>query len=255
MVISHQHRYLFVEVPLTASWAIRYELCRHYGGTPILHKHATYPEFCRRATAAERQYFVFGTVRNPMDEVVSRYFRLVSDHKGVFSDPGRGRSLEAEPVDRQRYDFVRSRRADFDTFFLRYHRRAFGSLIDIDSDRYDAVIRYESLQADFSHVLRRLGIREVGPVPVTNATSGKPKDWASFYSERTRARAQRVFGPFMRKWGYEFPQDWPAWEPLSRHELEFRLLCWLRTVYMSRVRYDRGFAADALRRLRARLAG
>jgi hypothetical protein len=45
MIVSHQYKCLFMEIPLTASWAISQELCRYYGGASILHKHATYVEF------------------------------------------------------------------------------------------------------------------------------------------------------------------------------------------------------------------
>lgn len=37
MIISHEHKYLFIEIPLTASWAVRKELCEFYGGEAILH--------------------------------------------------------------------------------------------------------------------------------------------------------------------------------------------------------------------------
>lgn len=45
MIISHKYRLLFIEVPLTASWAIHHELCNNYEGKPILHKHATYSDY------------------------------------------------------------------------------------------------------------------------------------------------------------------------------------------------------------------
>ena len=86
MVISHKYRYLFIEIPLTGSWAIRKELCEFYGGQQILHKHATYHEFQQSATDDEQAYFVFATVRNPLDSMVSAFYKYKSDHKGVFSD-------------------------------------------------------------------------------------------------------------------------------------------------------------------------
>jgi hypothetical protein len=255
VVISHAHRYLFVEIPLTASWAIRHELCAHYGGSPILHKHATYPEFSRQATGDELTYFVFGTVRNPLDEAVSRYFKLLTDHKGVFSDPARVKSLEADPVDRKKYAFVAANDADFPAFFRRYHRRPFGGLVDIDSDRYDFVIRYETLQEDFSTVLRRLKIQQARPIPVLNKTEGKKADWPSYYTHDIRRQAQRVFGPFMKKWGYEFPPEWEDYRPGYLRDAEFRVVCRARSIYLSRFRYSNRLLARAVRALRAHLVG
>jgi hypothetical protein len=94
LIISHQHRYLFVELPRTGSTAIRHELRELYDGTPILHKHSTYDEFRRQASVAELQYFVFSTVRNPLDDAVSRYFKLKTDHNLRFSNRPNIRSIE-----------------------------------------------------------------------------------------------------------------------------------------------------------------
>ena len=59
MIISHVHRYLFVELPHTGSSAVSRELREHYAGTQILYKHARYAEFLRSCSAEERDYFVF----------------------------------------------------------------------------------------------------------------------------------------------------------------------------------------------------
>ena len=40
MVISHKHRYVFVEIPHTGSHAISKELCEFYDGQIIHRKHA-----------------------------------------------------------------------------------------------------------------------------------------------------------------------------------------------------------------------
>jgi len=84
MIISHKYRYLFIEIPLTGAWAIRNELVSYYDGQPILHKHANYLDFKRVATDDERQYWVFATVRDPLDSQVSDVFNYRTDHKGTF---------------------------------------------------------------------------------------------------------------------------------------------------------------------------
>src|SRR2546426_260618 len=40
LIVSHKHRYVFVELPRTGSTAVRHELRELYDGTPILHKHS-----------------------------------------------------------------------------------------------------------------------------------------------------------------------------------------------------------------------
>jgi hypothetical protein len=76
MIISHKHKFLFVELPLTASTAISRELRANYGGEKILFKHATYQDFLRVANTHEREYFVFSGLRNPLDKAVSHLGRV-----------------------------------------------------------------------------------------------------------------------------------------------------------------------------------
>jgi hypothetical protein len=253
MVISHKHRYLFVECPLTASWAIRHELCKHYAGTPILHKHAAYPEFRETASPEMLDFFVFATVRNPLDMLVSRYCKTMADHRNVHSDPEQARSLKVDYSDLRRYQSLTRSNADFASYFRTYCRRPFGHLIDIASARYDYVIRYEQLQEGFSEVLTRLGIKQVRPVPVLNKTDAKKESWESYYSPDLIEEAKRTCGPFMRKWGYDFPPTWGAHRHSRAAELEYRLVGSLRHWYLSRIRYNPGFQGRLLRRLRSYL--
>lgn len=85
MVISDKYTYVFIQTPRTASSAISEELRNHYSGRSLLRKHAPYLEFKRIATKQEKSYFVFSTIRNPMDEIVSLYFKLKTDHRGAYS--------------------------------------------------------------------------------------------------------------------------------------------------------------------------
>lgn len=253
MIISHKHRYLFIEIPLTASWAIRHELCEYYDGAPILHKHASYPEFRRIATADERSYFVFATVRNPLDEVVSRYFKLKTDHKGAFSNPEATESLKAEYADHQKYKFIKKSDGTFESYFKKYHKRTFGGMIDLSSDDLDFVIRFERLQADFSEVLRLLGIKQLRPVPVMNRTQGRKPDWESYYTLEIIQQAQRVFGPFIKKWGYEFPAGWGDCQITWLSQVEYQMVGLARRLYLTHFRYSDKAYAKAIRWLRAYL--
>ena len=87
MIISHRYRYIFIENPLTATWSLHKELYQYYDGSPILHKYATFQGFWRIASEKEREYFLFITVRNPLDKLVSRYLKYKYDARGAFSDP------------------------------------------------------------------------------------------------------------------------------------------------------------------------
>ena len=85
VIISDEHRYVFVEQPHTACTAIRDELTAFYGGRPILDRHATYAAFLRAATPDQKRYFVFSGLRNPLDERVSLYCKYRTDHHHKYS--------------------------------------------------------------------------------------------------------------------------------------------------------------------------
>jgi hypothetical protein len=251
MIISHQFHYLFIEMPLTASWAIHHELCNHYGGEPILHKHASYPEFRQIASAAEKDYFVFATVRNPLDVVVSQYFKLKNDHKGAFSKPESAHDFLVDYSDLKKYQFIQKYDASFADFFCKYFRRPYGDLIDYSADRLDIVIRYEYLQDDFARLLQKFGLDQIRPIPSSNKTQGKKGHWQSYYTPEIIGQAKRVFGPYMKRWGYTFPDEWGSHQVHWVDEWKYRALNSVRRVYVNRFKYSGGTTAKLVRSLRA----
>ncbi len=255
MVISEEYQYLFIEIPLTASWTIRNELRELYGGQSILHKHATYSEFKRHMGDRSLDLFVFGAVRNPLDAIVSRYLKLKGDHKGAFTNPDAVRSGTIEFADAQRHRVIREEHLTFAQFFRRFHRRPYGGLLDLSSDHMDFVMRYERIQRDFFHVLRKLGIAPIREVPVTNRTTiGKRADWTSYYPPEIIEQAKRVCGPYMSKWGYEFPESWGVYQPAMTANVNYILWRELRKLYTENIRYRDGKPASFIRWLRGRLA-
>ena len=118
MIISHEHRYVFVEIPHTGSHSIAAELVDYHGGQRILRKHANLTQFMAQASAEERKYFVFGTVRNPLDTAVTDYSKLASNHNEQFTDPTRlisvGGHITRDHV--EEFDFVNRAGHDFETF-------------------------------------------------------------------------------------------------------------------------------------------
>lgn len=233
MIISDQHRYLFVELPHTGSTAISKELCENYGGQRILTKHARYHQFRRIATPEQKKYFVFSAVRNPLDEAVTLYFRFKTDHDGRYSKATErkqnGGSVSKHSL--RRFEFVRAHKADFPAFLQRFYARPYDNWSTLDHRRFDYVIRYESLQADFAQVLDRLGIPQVRPLPVVNKTGGKNGDFTLYYPPEIRDHARKIFGPFMREWNYQFPPDWGNQPIPPASQLGFHLLRIVRRPY------------------------
>ena len=126
MIISHKHKYIFVEIPRTASTAIATELCLNYDGQKILHKHSLYPEFLRIANDEEKTYFVFAGVRNPLDVIVGRYFKLKNDHKGIYTNPKFWRKNGGwlSSKDLEKFNWLKDTNADFPAFFKKYYKFA-----------------------------------------------------------------------------------------------------------------------------------
>jgi hypothetical protein len=226
MILSDAHRYLFVELPHTASTAIAGELTAHYGGRPILSKHARYHQFLAGASPEQRRYFVFSGIRNPLDETVTYYFRYKTDHQGRYSDPAKWKRNGGSVSDHSvaQYLFLRDARADFATYLRRFYTKPYDNWSNLTHRHFQFVIRFESLQEGFAAVLERLGLPSAGPLPVTNKTAERRSAWWEYYSPELRPYAARIFGPFLREWDYEFPAEWgPLRVPLASR-LVYRLL-------------------------------
>lgn len=237
MIISHIHRYLFVELPRTGSTAISAELRELYDGQPILHKHATYPEFLKVATEDEKKYFVFSGIRNPLDDAVSRYFKLRTDHKQRFSGPRTGRKrLLNRIIDRRMFSFLQSTDADFAEYFMRNQILPYDRWSSLSHDHLDFIIRFESLTPDFAAALRGIGIEPVRPLPSVNPTGSRARDYREYYTPRTWKRARRVFGPFMERWGYAFPPEWDVDDLTWSDRLGYSIFSFFASLYWRHIR-------------------
>ncbi|MEM9255837.1 MAG: sulfotransferase family 2 domain-containing protein [Pseudomonadota bacterium] len=234
MVISHSHKYLFVELPLTGSTAISKELTLNYGGELILHKHATYREFLRVATDAEKEYFVFSGIRNPMERAISQYEKYYSNHKNRFTDEkklarrkGFYSSLD-KMMDLKRFRFIQEHGDNFPAYLNRFYKIPYDNWSRLDHHRFDFVIQFERLQEDFSEVLSRIGIEQVRALPLVNKTEKKSLEFSDYFTVETKARAVTVFGPFMEKWNYAFPTEWGEVQVSSSQRAWFNFLGFFR---------------------------
>jgi hypothetical protein len=220
MIISDEHRYLFVELHHTASTAISAELRANYGGREILHKHARYHEFLRVATPEQRKYFVFGGIRHPMDETVSMYFKYLKNHEGAFTNPALFEEHGGWVTlrHRERFEFIQREHADFPTYFRRFYWRPYDNWSNLAHRRFDFLLRFEALGHGFAELIGKIGLTLTRPLPAANKTSGRERSWEAYYTADIQDQAIRVFGPFMRHWDYEFPASWGAVRvPLSSY--------------------------------------
>ena len=231
MIISDEHKYLFVEQPHTACTATQAELRANYGGKKILDKHATYAGFLQVATPEQKRYFVFSGIRNPLDEAVSLYFKYRTDHAKKYSS--RWDTLSERQ--QQAFEYVAAERADFASYLRRFYRRPYDNDTIIYHKHMDQVIRFEHLQEDFSLALQRLGLEQVRPLPMVNQTKERGS-YLDYYPPELRPYAARIFGPFMRKWGYELPADWVGVTVPRSAYIAFRILTPYRYIYRRYIR-------------------
>jgi hypothetical protein len=210
MIVSKEYKYVFVEIPHTASTAISRELCENYKGQSILFKHAHYRDFLKIALGEEKSYLVFAGIRNPLDVIVTRYFKRKTDHEGFFSSPEHWQKNRGHVTNKalHEYRFIHEQNADYPAYFHRFFRYPHDSWGCPSPDDFDFVIRFEHLQDDFAGLLQRLGIPQVRPLPWTNKTAGKETDFWSYYPPEIRKQAVWCFGPYLDLWGYRFPPEW-----------------------------------------------
>lgn len=196
-----------METPRTGSTAIASELCSKYDGKSILHKHANYDDFRRIVGDDLYNFFVFAGVRNPLDDAVSVYWKLKSNHKSKYTDPKHWLENGGSVTKRERrvFRFVQTSGSSFYDFLKFYYRMPYVSRINLNAPYCHYIIRYESLQADFDAVLSQLDLNKIRDIPVRNPTKHKPA-WQQYYTDKcVQAYSAKVFAPFMREWDYRFP--------------------------------------------------
>lgn len=156
---------------------------RHYHPSVGYYEHM--PAWRVRAYCGEdvwNSYFKFSFERNPWDRQVSWY------HYKTKSKPAHARpSFEEFNADRRR-----ARVENWD-------------LYTIDGRiALDFIGRYETLDADFTSVLERLGLAGRVSLPKTNVSSGRQGSYREFYDEAGRQLVADWYAAEIRHFGYEF---------------------------------------------------
>jgi hypothetical protein len=261
VILCHEHRYVFVELPRTGCTAVGKELIHSYAGTRVLAKHSTYQDFLRQASDEEARYFAFSSIRNPMDDAVSGYFKLKTDHHGRYTDPDRRkyrvgnrgadsvrstglnarglkpkRRAASELRDNRRFDFIQRNGSDFAEYFMRYYRAPYDTWSRVSHPHMDFVIRFEQLESDFEQVLSLIGLEQRRPLPLKNKTESKSGDFLTYFTPPTRSRAVQVFGPYMERFGYPLPPEWGEVEVPAFSRLAYNVLSLPRQLYWKFVR-------------------
>ena len=240
MIISRKHKYLFVELPHTASTAISKELRDNYDGERILRKHSFYQEYQKIAMKGNETDFVFSCIRNPMDDVLSIYFKYKTDHYGSFQNGSFKNREKREELARQgllitkrslgKHNFVQKYGNEFPGYFKKFYKFPYDNWSSLDHKNFDYIIRFENLQQDFQRVLELIGLEQKRPLSIINPTREK-KHYLTYYTPEIYQHAKYVFSPFMKRWNYPFPADWGDNSVPLISEILFRFFGIIRIIY------------------------
>ncbi len=199
MILSDKHKYVFIQNQRTASTSTGNELCRHYNGRPIIRKHARYKDFLKIATPGQKHYTVIVGKRNPLDDLVTLYFRSKYVKK-IPQKPGLLRDMRL---------ITREEDLSFTDFFIRFlSNRPVKAHLQLDIENADFVIRYEHLQQDFSTMLKMLKMTQIQPIPWRRPTPNKRRNFHVYYPPKLRPTVIKQYSKIMNDLGYEFPTEW-----------------------------------------------
>lgn len=219
---SDEFGYLFVEVPRTGSKAIgQGVLIPRLGGEMVGvaetresagDVHAPQHELVERGLLSQehlQRLFVFGTVRNPFDSMVSLYEKMRNKYAPLLDD----QSSWVHKQPRYRESMIVAQDAEFSEWLIFHLTRRKLFALHIAAVRpprmlpsyfrgMQRIMRFESLQTDFNEVLEHLGVEQI-EIPRMNLT-GRSVDYRDYYTSRSRRLAERVFAEYGERFGYTF---------------------------------------------------
>jgi hypothetical protein len=225
MIYSESHRFYFFELPRTGTTSTRKALLDAgiCSNDEDLTRHVSISAY-RRKKRLNPDWKVVCGVRNPLDRILSLYLKLRSDKDGYYSGMP---SVGIKNIFRRRlfkvYQDVQSGNMSFEEFLRMYVRHPYTDWMYHDVRYCDIVIRFESLESDFNHIKSTFGLPDDLTLPVENKIEGKAKDVWSYYPSSVREFVVSRFGPYMAKFEYEFPEEWPKYKPTVWTSIHFRV--------------------------------
>lgn len=200
MIVDHNHRYICISVPKTGSISLQATLgyihdvpepdLYHQGIDDVLKNHPS----CTN-------YFKFAMVRNPWDRLVSLYFDFTKKRIFQYSALVRHDTpLLSEFTDFEDLCLRLTESHWKDNIFFRSQT----ALLSIDGKlAMDFVGRFENLDADFSTVCEKIGIKKQ-PLEKWNAGVYEKTSYRKYYSDAARKAIATLYHDDVEGFGYEF---------------------------------------------------
>ena len=234
MIVSKEYKFVFIGLPFSASSAITRDLCNNYAGKPRLAKHSLYHEFKKTAQKKELDYLVFAVLRNPMEIVISSYQKMKTNKKGNLDNPKLFKENGGHISKKQRkhYNYIKRNNATFQEYFLKFYKKPYDNMASLTLHECDEIIRYENIQRDYIAILKKVGVKSPKPLSEANKTAGKKQNLSFYYTKDIKERAIYVFGPFLEKYKYKFPEEWGKIHVSIFSRFYFNFLYYLRKIYI-----------------------
>ena len=207
MIVSHQHRFIFVASPKTGTHSVRQGLRDHLGERDMeqarlfVEKQFPIPEIARMGhghiSFAEirpflgeetfRDYFKFAFVRNPFDRFVS-YCAFATSREGSFArDPKRVMRhflFTAPPLQH--------------VIFRPQHL----FLTDMDGRLLaDRLGKVETMQADYDGICAQIGI---ATSPLDHANRSRRGDYRDYYDQELIDGVAKIYARDLELFGYDY---------------------------------------------------
>lgn len=184
-MISDPLKCIFIEVPKTGSTSIRSIV-----GNPLKPHQNIWQIFNSIDTEKFSSYFKFGFVRNPWDRAVSLYERK------------EGLRLKSKISFEQFVEWMRF--ASCTCIHPVPHRYQLDWFVSPHGDVIvDFIGKFENLASDWAKVAARLGIADAD-LPQLNVNPDRSRDYASYYSEKTKRIVAERFAVDVEYFGYKF---------------------------------------------------
>lgn len=203
MIVSHQHKYVFLHIPKTAGTSIQVALRLRTGCTGGIikdscivigkTKHHIVPE------KIPQGYFVFAFVRNPWDRILSYYMFRCKEPRNFARKsihPNERKASFKEWLNR--LDEFKNYKHINPAFHISIQPQ-----IDTIKNYPDFIGKYENIEQDLKFVFNQIG-QEYQPLKNVNSTTAKKKHYREYYDTETKEIVARLYEKDIEHFGYIF---------------------------------------------------
>ena len=173
MIINHEHKYIFVGFPYSASSTISKELVENYGGERLFLKHSTLLSLTGKKQY--KGYKTFAVFRSPLSIWSTQYYKLMES--SVFDSEKYLRSNGGH-ISKKAFNLSKRMRSEEWSYadYIQYKSTKgypYISIFVANYKKFEHIIRFDRLQDDWLLVMKELGHLNISPLPLYNATSDK----------------------------------------------------------------------------------